>query len=358
MNASATSKIDRQRWMKFFTHLTVILIIFVLPEVLFRASKSHWKVNEGWYFFTYFKTAVYLAVFYLNYFVVANRTLLGPRRRIWLFIGFNLIIIVAALACLYGVQYWSMSENDTPRYLRGNHTRLRFLSFVLRDFAMIALTIGLSTALRLGERWSTLQQRHEQMLASQKSEELQNLKSQLNPHFLFNTLNTIYALIAISPEKAQQAVHELSALLRYVLYENPITVPLSREIGFLKNYIALMEMRLRGDAVRVHFDAGPDPEVAPLVFIVLVENAFKHGNTGSDAHPIEISVTANSEGDIECVTRNHFIAKENSDPDKGGIGVANLRRRLQLLYGDRASLSTSVDGDVYTAVLCIRHERD
>ena len=110
--------------------------------------------------------------------------------------------------------------------------------------------------------------------------ELKSLKNQLNPHFLFNTLNNIYSLIAFNPETAQHAVHDLSRLLRYILYENNQNrVPLAKEIEFIDNYIALMKIRLPQEViVETEIYAERNVEIAPLLFITLVENAFKHGN--------------------------------------------------------------------------------
>ena len=116
----------------------------------------------------------------------------------------------------------------------------------------------------------------------QKTEaELKNLKNQLNPHFLLNTLNNIYALIAFNSDKAQEAVQELSKLLRHVLYDNQQTfVPLEKELDFIRNYVALMRIRLPQQvevSVNLEVDSGGALQIAPLIFISLIENAFKHG---------------------------------------------------------------------------------
>ena len=123
--------------------------------------------------------------------------------------------------------------------------------------------------------------------------ELQNLKSQLNPHFLFNTLNNIYSLIAFSPERAQEAVHDLSRLLRYVLYDSsqPM-VPLEKELDFIRNYVELMRIRLP-EHVKLTTDisaATPETLVAPLLFISLIENAFKHGVSHNKPSFIDLKI--------------------------------------------------------------------
>ncbi len=335
--------------MKFFVHLIIICILFVLPDLLFSASRRHWNSTGVWAMSTYFKAVVFLAVFYTEYYCIIGRTLLS--KRIWAFVGYSLLLTLGALVLMHVCQNLIM----TPPAPRHEHSALRMLlrqaSFMLRDVGMMVLVIALSVALKFSENWASIEKRHEQLLASQKADELQNLKNQLNPHFLFNTLNTIYALIAVSPEKAQDAVHELSTLLRYVLYENPEKVRLSREIAFLKSYAALMEARMGDGTVRLAVDVHGDPEVAPMLFVPLVENAFKHGNSHDSSRPIEVSISSDGAGPIVCRITNSYEPKADKAP--GGIGIANLKRRLQLIYGPEASLSTKADGHTYTATLTI-----
>lgn len=343
-------RFDRQAGVTVLIHLIVISMLFIIPEIISEYSHPNWKRPPEFRFAVYFKSAIYIAIFYLNYFIIIPKTLLGNGRgRVWAYIGWNLLALIVMLAAAWAVQHYAFPPK--PRWGSYRPNVWREVSFLLRDGGMIVLTIALSTAMRYGENWAAIEKRHEQLVASQKADELANLKSQLNPHFLFNTLNTIYALIEVSPAQAQEAVHELSALLRYVLYESPATVKLSQEIAFAKNYISLMQMRLPQGAIEASFDAKSNPEVAPLLFVTLIENAFKHGNTGVSGHKIEISISSTDDGEINCRTRNHFNPKANGDG--GGIGLSNLRRRLQLIYGSDARLSTKIEGDVFEASLTI-----
>lgn len=117
--------------------------------------------------------------------------------------------------------------------------------FILRDMLSLILTVGLAVSIKMTRRWYEAEASRRELEKSKTEAELKNLKNQLNPHFLLNTLNNIYALIAFDTDKAQKAVQELSKLLRYVLYENQeIYVPLSREAEFIRNYIELMKIRL------------------------------------------------------------------------------------------------------------------
>ncbi len=352
-------KVDRQQWVKFLTHLIVISMLFFLPELMMNYASPH--RFSPWAMMMYMKAVVFVAFFYINYYIIINRTLFSKRQNYVAFVAWNLLFIVIYV----GVYYYAVpqllwgSGGHRPKHGGPGHLgMIKVWSHILRDLAMIVLTIALSAFLRFAEKWSALERHHQELLASQREDELMSLKSQLNPHFLFNTLNTIYSLIEVSPAEAQAAVHQLSKLLRHVLYENASRQTLGQEISFAESYISLMEMRLGKDAIKADFSNVADPgiEVPPLIFVTLIENAFKHGNTGHKDQPIEITISSDPQGNITCRTFNHFTPRDTHDDPghkKGGIGLSNLRRRLVLIYGDKAHLSTKISGDTYTATLNI-----
>ena len=186
--------------------------------------------------------------------------------------------------------------------------------------------------------------------------ELNNLKSQLNPHFLFNTLNNIYSLIAFSPDRAQKAVHDLSRLLRYVLYESSQpAVSLGKEENFIRNYVELMRIRLP-EHVEVKTDISierPEAAIAPLLFISLIENAFKHGVSNSKPSFIHIKIQQ-EENKVICSIKNSYFPKEEGrDKSGSGIGLQNLQRRLDLLYPGTHIFSTEQVGDTYCSLLVL-----
>mgnify|MGYP000074361945 CR=1 FL=1 len=195
---------------------------------------------------------------------------------------------------------------------------------------------------------------------SRTQAELQNLKSQLNPHFLFNTLNNIYSLIQIDADRAQQAVHDLSRMLRYVLYESSCpTVPLAAEVEFLRDYIELMRIRLpRHVEVGVSLPEEPSPTpVAPLLFISLIENAFKHGTSNDRPSFIRIDIHERG-GELVCCIRNSCFPKTASDRSGSGIGLKNLSKRLEMIYPQRHTFEYGERGGTYTASLRIKlHEQ-
>lgn len=339
---------------KFLAHLIVLTMLFVLPEVVMAIAMPH---RGGRTIFPgfYLKTGIFIAIFYLNYYLVIGKTLGHDKGvRIWRFLGYNLLLLVCGILIDY--LFNKMFGFHRPRgwkHLSEMQVMMKYASFYLRDLVMMILTIALAVALRLSDRWLFIERRHQEVMAVQRETELEKLKSQLNPHFLFNTLNSIYALIEISPADARAAVHELSHLLRYMLYENPESVTLSQELDFVRNYVALMRLRLGNKTVKVDLSAGDyaDAKIPPLIFVTLIENAFKYGNTGNPDDPIEVSIHA-SDGRIECRTFNHYV-HDGQTGRSGGIGISNLGRRLQLIYGDVARLTSTVSDGTYTSTLTI-----
>ncbi len=355
---------SKRKFMGFLSHALLIIIIFILPEVVMAITmprRHAFNLNMAFYV----KTAIYIAAFYINYFVIIDHTLAKDmsKRRVLRFILLNLIVLAVGIGICYLISFHYYG----PRGHRRPHlppptfwqSVIHLSGFILRDSVMMILTITLALALRLSAKWKDLQEQRRELLSEQRATELDNLKSQLNPHFLFNTLNTIYALIAIDSKKAQNAVHRLSSLLRYMLYEDTGQVPLIKECDFIENYVSLMRERIANREINVSINAGrhTNTQVPALLFIPLIENAFKYGITATDNTPISIMIDA-GEKELTCMTVNGFTpAPENDDSESrkrnSGIGLANLSRRIKLIYGPRASLITNITNNTFTATLNI-----
>lgn len=189
---------------------------------------------------------------------------------------------------------------------------------------------------------------------------MKNLKNQLNPHFLLNTLNNIYALIAFNCDKAQEAVQELSKLLRHVLYDNQQTfVPLEKELDFIRNYVALMRIRLPQQVeISLHLETDPGSSllIAPLLFISLIENAFKHGISPTAHSFISIAITGNTDGTVRCEIQNSNYPKTGQDKSGSGIGLEQVSKRLELIYPKHYEWEKgiSANGQVYSSILTIQ----
>lgn len=351
--------LTRQRITTFLSHLLCITILFILPEVLTTlSSPSH--TLRPW---VYAKAFVYITVFYVNYCWIIEKSLDKPHR-VLRFVALNLLLITVAMTLIYLIwRFKGFLGGKAPKMNRLHPSEgiyiARWVGIMSRDLVMVILVIGLATAMRLGDKWLMLDRKQKDLISAQHEEELKNLKSQLNPHFLFNTLNSIYALIAISPEKAQEAVHELSRLLRFVLYDSPTSVALKQEFDFITNYISLMRLRLSPSIrldIRLDNNGSSDRRVAPLLFITLIENVFKHGIHTPEI-PLVIHITA-SDNRIDCFTSNGYLTGKaehsaSSLPKSGGIGMTNLRRRLHLIYGPAAELKVTITEDTYQVHLSI-----
>jgi two-component system LytT family sensor kinase len=183
--------------------------------------------------------------------------------------------------------------------------------------------------------------------------ELEHLKSQINPHFLFNNLNSIYSLIYHKSDKALKAVEQLSSLLRYMLYEKNTEVLLTEEVDYLKNFIELQKLRFDYEIpLVVNIDnENRNKKIAPLLLIPLVENAFKHGDFKHPEFPliIELLIFNNELGFIVENKKGQYQKDKVS-----GIGITNLKRRLELIYPNRYFLDTEENEKSYKATLKIK----
>lgn len=209
-------------------------------------------------------------------------------------------------------------------------------------------------AFRSYQRSHHIQRELEEERRKSTEAELHWLKNQLNPHFLFNSLNNISSLTQIDPDQAQDAIAQLSDLLRYALYEsNKAQVPLTGEVEFMRNYISLMKIRC-SSMTTVEEDMQVENvtmQVAPLLFISFVENAFKHGT--SNKQPSKIDVRLNTEGNtlvFEC--KNTNFPKSDTDRSGSGVGLENTRRRLDLLYPGRYEWQQTTENEIYS--ICIK----
>lgn len=218
---------------------------------------------------------------------------------------------------------------------------------------LLVFTFG--TCVSVVQRWLQTEQNRKETENEKLNTELSFLKSQVNPHFFFNTLNNIYSLAIVKSDKTATAVLKLSSIMRYILAETEQRlVPLQNEIDFIHNYIELQQVRLT-NKVKVHFDvSGNTGEllVAPLIFIAFVENAFKYGISTKEESVIDFSLqtVANK---IEFTARNFIIQSENNLQENTGIGINNVKRRLELLYPEKHHLSYGVKDGFYSVNLTI-----
>ena len=288
----------------------------------------------------------FMVLFYLNYLLLIPRYLFVQKMGKFLLVN-TALIILTMIAVHALMQLLPPPEMEMPPRPAPDATEVTF--FLLRNAMMYALVAGLSVAIRITARWYEQESTRKELERVRVEAELKNLKSQLNPHFLFNTLNNIYTLILLSPDRAQCAVHDLSKLLRYVLYESNLpTVAIEKEMDFVRNYVELMRIRLpESTDLKIAIDVQEAGlPIAPLLFISLIENAFKHGVSHSGASYIWINLQE-SKGSVRCDIENSYFPKDSADRSGSGIGLTNLRKRLELIYPGKYTFSAQREGASY-----------
>ena len=281
---------------------------------------------------------------------------LSNRTRYLIFALCNLIAIPLFNSKFFMIWWHRNSIPDMPEMT--TNMWIGFFSGAFMFFLLNCIVAAIAIGIRHFIRTRQIRQQLKDEQAKHTEAELAWLKNQINPHFLFNTLNNISSLTQIDPDAAQDAIAQLSDLLRYAMYEtNKKTVPISGEVEFMRNYISLMKLRCNEKTeVKTTFDIAQDVEIAPLLFISLIENAFKHGVSSSRSSMIDIHLEQEY-GSIVFACDNTNYPKDDADRSGSGIGIENTRRRLDLMYADHYSWQQWLEDDIYhvRVTLDIKH---
>ena len=347
MDKSATTGFPNR--MKWLIHAILWIVMLAFPFLFFDRGTDNVTISDYLRFLTMLSGII--IVFYVNYLYLVKRFLFS--RQMWHFVLANILLfIVLTVVSHFLLEMIPPDETHMPPpHARENN----FLRFALFDCIKYIFIAALGVALKMTNSWYKAETQRKELEKMRSEAELQNLKSQLNPHFLFNTLNNIYSLIAISSERAQEAVHVLSRLLRYMLYDSSHPfVSIEKDIDFVRNYIELMRIRLPKHAV-LNTDIqilSPDTSIAPLLFISLIENAFKHGVSNNKSCFIDIKILSDHK-QIKCAIRNSYFPKDENDKSGSGIGIVNLQKRLELLYPNTHTFVFEREGDVFVSELTI-----
>lgn len=351
--------ISEQRLVVAALHILTWSFIFLSPVLFHSIEENNWA--------EFLRATVMplftCVVFYINYLLLIPYYFLRHRTRIFLVVNVFLVLLLLILF-EWHIPFVRELEVEGPE-LPTPPTPMPRLYFIGRTFLMFVFSVGIAIALRLSMKWKESEEARDKAELEKTLAELENIKNQINPHFLLNTLNNIYALTAINAEKAQQAIQQLSIMLRYILYENKSDfVPLARELEFLRMYIALMRLRL-STSVSVDFDVLLKSKeiarlrIAPLIFISLVENAFKHGVSASKPSFIRIRLTYDAAHDelIFCC-ENSNNPKNLSDKSPGGIGLQQVKSRLAYAYPKRFcwNYGATPKGDIYRSEIRIKNQ--
>ena len=268
--------------------------------------------------------------------------------KIWTYLGLLLLATLVLTPIKLIIFYFKFNQYPA---LQNNLVTTQWSQFLLTFFITSASTVG-----KIISDWTADRRERQELKTKTMQSELKFLKTQINPHFLFNTLNSLYALTLKKSDNAPQIVIQLSEMMRYMLYEcNESSVLLSNEVKYIQNYLALERLR-QSEGIEINFQVHGDvsgKKIAPLLFTPFLENSFKHGlNNQIKEGYVNILL------EVEDDSLLFFI--ENSKPSSiptqsrkrsGGIGLTNLRRRLKILYPDRHKLEIHDTPNSYSVSL-------
>lgn len=322
-------------------------LVLLLPVLAVFVVTQKWENATTTFFLLFYMLRGPLAVYFINFYLL--EPFLWQKNRRWQFVLCNVLLICLVNFWIFIIDFSKMPLDTEMAYI--GYFMGMFI-YLLFHVALIALTIGLRSYIRsrrLKQQLKEEQQKHTEA-------ELAWLKNQINPHFLFNTLNNISSLIQIDADAAQDSIAKLSDLLRYAMYEtNKSLVPLDGEVEFMQNYIDLMRLR-HNDKLELTTEwVNPQPStfhLPPLLFISLIENAFKHGVSSSRPSRIDVSLKT-MEGGLLFVCSNTNYPKDDQNRSGSGIGLENTRRRLDLMYPGHYTWEQTLEDNIYTIKITI-----
>lgn len=329
-----------------FIHL-LFWILYIVSE--YFANMMHMQTARNLHFFRSLFLSIPVLVL-STYFIALYAVPRFLNKERWIL--FILTIVVAALFVLYGRIKWLELVNYLDHYYYKVPVS-KVLTNVIRDYAIIALAVCIYI---IGDYRNEMKTNAE-LVRSKAEAEIKLLKGQLQPHFLFNSLNNIYSLALIRSDLTADSILRLTELLDYLVYRaNMDKIALSKEVQLLDNYIGLEQLRY-GDHLQIETDISVQNDalqVAPLLLLPFAENCFKHGGPGTDGlFQVKIQLHAD---DQELVFQISNSKKRNPDNNQhaGGIGLQNIRQRLSLLYPGRHQMNIDNQPDTYRVRLAIK----
>ena len=339
-------------------HILIWVAIALLP-MLFKPTDVTFNTNQlqG----IYIHLAITIIVFYTSYSLIIPYFFYKKK----IVITLTLLILISVVGSItLGYSRINMLEKATqkrPMEMRdGSRPPRRQLKKMHRsrpvydNIFFFLLISGAALSIRATQKWMQEESDRKSLEIDKATIELAWLKNQVSPHFFFNTLNNIHSLIESNPEYAQNSVHMLSKLMRYLLYEsNASLIALNKEVEFIASYMGLMKQKLTDD-VKVIFNYPDIPDntlLPPLLFNPLIENAFKFGVSYQEESFIKIDLSVDNNR-IKLIVENS-IHKNEGQQEHSGIGLANLKQRLNLLYKKEYSLLVEESSSVYKVELKI-----
>ncbi|MDX2001459.1 MAG: histidine kinase [Chitinophagales bacterium] len=337
----------------FISHLAVWIGLTVLPFMMLDNPFIGYVHLWRWVLIN----ALIAALYYLNYFVLVPRFLLRGR------LGAFLTLIVLLLLAFTGLSFLIdfLSPIVIPAELTQALVQKGFPpeppKFLFPRLIMPIMIFAISSGVRLTHEWFKNERSKKEMEHEKLKAELALLKWQVSPHFLFNTLNSIYSLAYKESRSSAPAIMNLSQMLRYMLYDSNVdSISLTKEVEHLQNYVDLQRMRLN-DRIDIVFNIEGEligKAIAPMLLIPIVENAFKHGVSYIDPSPIFIRLKLYNKNWLYLDVENkNYGMREDDAETSNGIGLVNIRRRLELLYPNNFELSAVENGQLFKTSLMV-----
>ncbi|MEI7500118.1 MAG: histidine kinase [Bacteroidota bacterium] len=332
---------------KPYTVLIHILfwVAFLLVPLLFIESAEG---RERFMIMGWFLQVLMACYFYYNYLYLIPRFLLRKQIGFYFLLLFLGLLAISAINIIFIYTTYDLIEH---------RHKFNFWRSAISTVYPAIMAFALSTSVRITMEWFKNERQKKEMEAEKLSSELAFLKSQVNPHFLFNILNNICSLARKKSDETENAIIKLSQIMRYMLQDSKDEkVSLDKEVEYLQSYIELQRLRL-SETVKIDFSIGGRTElhsIEPLLLIPFVENAFKHGVSYQENS--EILIQLNSLGQTLSFTVENHIAKHKDEKiEQGsGIGLKNVIRRLELLYPGKHRLQITDNGDQYRVELEIQ----
>jgi len=336
-----------RKWVSIITHVAVWVIVLALPYLLNSHHDDSWvqqtgNTERGFLYLDFFTNFLWIAAFYLNAYLLTPRLFY---RKKYVTYASLLVLLFSVILLIHGFLFKSVFGTQHFSWLRGNIIHL----------STFVLTIAISTVFRLVKDKMAADKKTQQKQEENLKTELSFLRSQINPHFIFNILNNLVALERMRSPELGPTILKLSSLMQYMLYEtDEDKVPLNMEVEYLQNYIDLQRQRFGGKLpinVELKIPSDGSYEIEPMLLIPFIENAFKHGVGMIDQPALVIGLRLEGSRLYFSVQNRYNPASVEVKDKISGIGLGNVRRRLKLLYGEQQVLHISRDEGWFVVTL-------
>jgi hypothetical protein len=337
-------------------HIIIWLIFLLIPFFFLNQNEDLFfpKLIERWS-----RVVFFVLIFYINYLILTPKLLFKEKK--WSYI-LSLILLITFFSVIWVILSDNVFNQIDKALLKENFPKGFHKLPNPRNFMLVnhiftsSLVCGLATIIKISEKWYQDSQKQKEIEKELLSSKLEFLKHQISPHFFLNTLNNIYSLTEINVEDARKAIHKLSKMMRYLLYDSEKgETSINQEVEFINSYIELMKLRFSEDVLIVFNTdkTSTNVKIPPLLFISFIENAFKHGISYEKKSFINIYIEQTEENIIfKCSNSKHILNNQLIE-QISGVGLDNVKARLDLIYKTNYTLNILDENEIYSVELKI-----